>query len=70
MDFDTINEIEMFIERLNNPKKQIIVRNLMMDQNFEIKSFKVTKNKELFIRDVTKNQIYKLTTFVNNKCNC
>jgi hypothetical protein len=70
MDFDTVNEIEMFIETLDSPKKQIITRNLMLDQNYQIKSFTVTKTKELFIKDLKKNQIYKLITFVNSKCNC
>ena len=70
MDFDTINEIEMFIESLDNPKKQIITRNLIFDSNYQIKVFNVTKTKELFIKDLKKNQIYKLSTFVSNKCNC
>ena len=59
MDFDIINEIEMFIESLDNPRKQIITRNLMFDKNYQIKCFTVTRSKELFIKDLKKNQIYK-----------
>jgi len=70
MDFDSVNEIEMFIENLNNPKKQIIARNLMLDPNYQIKSFTVTRTKELFIKDLKKNQIYKFIDLVNGKCNC
>jgi hypothetical protein len=57
MDFDSVNEIEMFIENLNNPKKQIIARNLMLDTNYQIKSFTVTRTRELFIKDLKNTEV-------------
>ena len=70
MTYETIVSIENFIERLDNPKKQIIARNLITDSKYDIFEEFFFKSKELFIKEKSSNNIWKLSNFISSKCNC
>jgi hypothetical protein len=70
MNYDTIVAIENFIENLDNPRKQIIARELVVNPNYEIIEIEVFDKKDLFVRERKSNNHYKLSTFISSKCNC
>jgi hypothetical protein len=70
MNYDTIVAIENFIENLDNPRKQIIARELVVNPNYEIIEIEVFDRKDLFVRERKSNNHYKLSTFISSKCNC
>ena len=70
MNYETIVSFENFIENLDNPKKQIIARNLVLDSKYEIFEDDFLKSRELFIREKSSNNVWKLSNFISSKCNC
>lgn len=70
MNYETIVAVENFIENLSNPRKQSIVRELVVNQNFEVKQLELFGKKELFIKEKNNNNIFKLSTYVHTRCNC
>jgi hypothetical protein len=70
MNYDTIVAIENFIDNLDNPRKQIIARELVVNPNYEIIEIEVFDRKDLFVRERKSNNHYKLSTFISSKCNC
>jgi hypothetical protein len=70
MTYETIVAIEKFIENLDNPRKQIIARELVLNTDYEIKEIKVFDKEDLFLREKKSDNYYKLSTFISSKCNC
>jgi len=70
MTYETIVAIENFIENLDNPRKQVIARELVLNTDYEIKEIEVFDKKDLFVREKKTNNHYKLSTFISSKCNC
>lgn len=70
MNYETIVAIENFIENLDNPRKQIITRDLVLNPDYEIKEIEYLQKRELFVREKKTDNYYKLSLFVNSKCNC
>jgi len=70
MNYETIVAIEKFIENLDNPKKQIIARELVVNPNYHIFEMTFFRNTDLFLKEITSNNTYKLSSFINSKCNC
>lgn len=70
MDFETILSVENFIENLSNPRKQIIARELVVNNNFEIFQHELFGKKELFIKEKHSEGIYKLSAYLHTRCNC
>jgi hypothetical protein len=70
MTYETIVSFENFVERLNNPKKQFIARNLILDSKYEIFEEDFLQKKELFIKEKSTNNVWRLSTFISSKCNC
>ena len=70
MDYETIIEVESFIENLSNPRKQRIVRELIVHPNFEIFQQQLFGKTELLIKDKSTTGIFKLSTYVHTRCNC
>jgi len=70
MNYETIVAIENFIENLNNPRKQIITRDLVLNPDYEIMEIEYLQKRELFVREKKSDNYYKLSLFVNSKCNC
>lgn len=70
MDYETIVSFENFVENLDNPKKQIIAKNLILDSRFEIFEQEFLQEKELFVREKSTNNIWRLPTFISSRCNC
>ena len=70
MTYETIVAIEKFIENLDNPRKRVIARELVLNTDYEIKEIKVFDKKDLFVRERKSDNVYKLSTFISSKCNC
>jgi hypothetical protein len=70
MNYDTIVAIENFIENLDNPRKQIIARELVVNPNYKIVEMTIFGNTELFLKETKSGNTYKLSTFISSKCNC
>ena len=70
MTYETIVAIENFIENLDNPRKQVIARELVLNTDYEIKEIEVFDRKDLFVREKKSDNYYKLSTFIISKCNC
>jgi len=69
MNIELIQRIERIIETLN-PKQQVIARNLQIDSKFQILEMTMYNKSELFIKDLSTNQIYLFIIFVKSRCNC
>jgi predicted GTPase len=69
MNIELIQRIERIIETLN-PKQQVIARNLQIDPKFQILEMTMYNKSELFIKDLSTNQIYLFVIFVKSRCNC
>jgi hypothetical protein len=69
MNIELIQRIERIIETLN-PKQQVIARNLQIDSKFQILEMTMYNKSELFIKDLSTNQIYLFVIFVKSRCNC
>ena len=70
MNYDTIVAIENFIDNLDNPRKQIIARELVVNPNYQIVEMTIFRNTDLFIKEIKSVNTYKLSTFISSKCNC
>ena len=70
MDYETIVAIENFIENLSNPRKQRIVRELVVNSNFEISQKKVFDKTELLIAEKNNKTMFLLSSYVHTRCNC
>jgi hypothetical protein len=70
MNYDTIVAIETFIDRLDNPRKQIIARELVVNPNYQIVEMTIFNNTDLFVKEIKSGNTYKLSTFISSKCNC
>jgi hypothetical protein len=70
MNYETIVSIENFIDRLGNPRKQQIARNLILDKKFEIFEQDYYNSKRLFISEKSSKNVWLLSTFISSKCNC
>jgi len=70
MNYETIVAIENFIENLDNPRKQIITKDLVLNPDYEIMEIEYFQQRELFVREKKSDNYYKLSLFVNSKCNC
>ncbi len=70
MDYETIQMIENFIKRLDNQKKQIIARNLVVDPDYQISSLYIFDSMDLYIQNKTTGEIYNFSNFINSRCNC
>jgi hypothetical protein len=69
MNIELIQRIERIIETLN-PKQQVIARNLQIDSKFQILEMTMYNKSELFIKDLSTNQIYLFVIFIKSRCNC
>jgi hypothetical protein len=70
MNYETIVSFENFIEKLDNPRKQQIARNIILDSKFEIFEQEHFNTKQLFITEKSTNNVWLLSTFISSKCNC
>ena len=70
MNYDTIVAIENFIDNLDNPRKQIIARELVVNPNYQIVEMTIFRNTDLFVKEIKSGSTYKLSTFISSKCNC
>ena len=70
MNFDTITSIEKFIGNLNNPRKQSLARELVVNPNFRIFEMTILDKTDLFLKDNQNGNTYQLSAFINSKCNC
>jgi hypothetical protein len=70
MNYDTIVAIETFIEKLDNPRKQIIARELVVNPNYQIVEMTIFNDTDLFVKEIKSDNVYKLSTFISSKCNC
>lgn len=69
MQADIIIKVQNLIETLNS-NQQIIARNLLMDSNFIINEMTINGSKDIYIKDITENNLYHFETYVKSKCNC
>jgi hypothetical protein len=70
MDYETISEVEKYIESLDNPNKQIIAKELMLNSNFELFVLPLYGNNEIFLKDLSNGNIFKFDLYISSKCNC
>jgi hypothetical protein len=70
MDYETIIKVESFIENLSNPRKQRIVRELIVHPNFEIFQQEILGKNELLIKDKSTTGVFRLSGYVHTRCNC
>jgi len=70
MKYETVIAIENFIKNLNNPKKQRIARDLVVNSSFEIREVSAFDSTDLYIQDLKSGNIYKLSNYINSICNC
>lgn len=70
MTYEIIVSVENFIERLNNPRKQQILRNLIHDPKFEFFEQDYYNSKQLFISEKSTKNVWLLSTYLTSKCNC
>ena len=62
MNYDTIVAIETFIENLDNPRKQIIARELVVNTNYQIVEMTIFQDTDLFVKEIKRGNTYKLST--------
>lgn len=70
MDYETIIEVENFIEDLDNPNKQIIAKELMLSKDFEFLIIPLYGSKQIFIKEKSNGNIFKFDLYLSSKCNC
>lgn len=70
MDYETIQMIENYIKNIENPKKQQIARNLVVDNDYQISKLFLYGVYNLYIQNKNTSEIYKFSSFIDAKCNC
>jgi hypothetical protein len=70
MDYELIVDIENFIKNLDNPRKQMIARELVVNPKFFIVKMTVFNKTDLFIRNLETHETIKLSSFIKSLCNC
>lgn len=70
MKYELIVELEKVIEDLDNPRKQIIARELIVNPNFEILDYDAGGKKTILIKEKKSGNAYKFVNYVNTLCGC
>jgi len=70
VNFDTIIEVEKFIENLNHPRKQAIARELVVNTNFQVFRMTLSNKTDFFLKENQSGNTYQLLTYINSQCNC
>ncbi len=66
---DIIIKVYSLIDTFNS-SQQIIAKNLLTDVNFNIDEMTINGSKDIYIRDISQNNVFHFETYVKSKCNC